>query len=287
MQELLTDPVSRNALVTASALACAGAVLSVIVVLRRWAFIGEGIGHSGFGGAGTAWLAALLFPALDLPWMPYAAVVVFCILTALAMGKLSRGSVIDADAAIGIFLVASLAWGFVAQHVYTQVRHAEPTGFSTFLFGQMKAIGTTYAASSLLLCAAVVLTTAFLWKEIVAYAFDPLMAQTSGVRAGFIHYLLMILLAVLIVIGVRVAGSVLVTAFLVLPGATGLALSRGMRQVLTISIASAMLSTLAGLLVSTTWQPVPAGPAIVLAMFVTFVVAYTVGRFTGTAVAAS
>ncbi len=50
------------------AIACA--LLSLVVVSRRWAFIGEGIGHSGFGGAGTAWMLMCLSPALDQPWLP-------------------------------------------------------------------------------------------------------------------------------------------------------------------------------------------------------------------------
>jgi ABC-type Mn2+/Zn2+ transport system permease subunit len=40
-------------LLTACSLAIACATLSVFVISRRWAFIGEGISHSGFGGAGT------------------------------------------------------------------------------------------------------------------------------------------------------------------------------------------------------------------------------------------
>src|SRR5215470_17263069 len=64
-------------LLSTSTLAIACALLSVIVVLRRWAFIGEGISHSGLGGAGTAWLLMLIIPALDKPWVPYVGIVVF------------------------------------------------------------------------------------------------------------------------------------------------------------------------------------------------------------------
>src|SRR3954462_8611215 len=105
-----------NTLLTATSLALACGVLRVIVVARRWAFIGEGISHSGFGGAGAAWLLMLAVPALaTAAWLPYVAAVVFCLATALAIGWLSRGSRVSSDTAIGIFLVASLAFGFLAQ----------------------------------------------------------------------------------------------------------------------------------------------------------------------------
>src|SRR4029450_11740027 len=105
------------ALVTACALAAACAVLSVLVVLRRWAFIGEGIAHAGFGGAGTAWALSLLFPAAA--WLHHSAAiqaiaVLFFLAVALAIGFVPRHGDVDVNTAIGIFLVASLAWGFVA-----------------------------------------------------------------------------------------------------------------------------------------------------------------------------
>src|ERR1700730_7373869 len=95
---------------TAVSLAIACAALSVFVVSRRWAFIGEGISHSGFGGAGAAWMLALLFPRLALPMLPEICVIIFCLLTGLAIGFLSNHRRTNADAAIGIFMVASLAW---------------------------------------------------------------------------------------------------------------------------------------------------------------------------------
>src|SRR5438067_650324 len=105
-------------LLTAIFISLACAVLSVPVVLRRWAFIGEGISHSGFGGAGIAWLLALLVPALDDARFTYAAVVIFCLITAWIVAAMTRSQRVSFDTAIGIFLVASLAWGFLAQHIY-------------------------------------------------------------------------------------------------------------------------------------------------------------------------
>src|SRR5262245_54746977 len=130
MPIVATIPVLVHVLATSGALGLACALLSVVVVLRRWAFIGEGIAHSGFGGAGAAWILMLLVPSLDnVPWVPYAAVVMFCLVAAIAIGALGRGRSIHVDAAIGIFLTASLAFGILAQQIYFKVRHAYPTLF--------------------------------------------------------------------------------------------------------------------------------------------------------------
>ena len=264
-------------LITAASLATACATLSVFVVSRRWAFIGEGISHSGFGGAGTAWLLALVFPALDPQqrWMPDAGVVVFCLLTAVSIAYVTRGRRLASDTAIGIFMVASLAWGFVARGVYQRARHGvNPARWETFLFGNLGEMSFAFALASAVVCAGVVVTVALMAKEIVYYCFDPAMAEASGVRAGFVHYLLILLVTLTIIVGARVVGTVLVTALLVLPGATALSLSARLQRAVAGSVAVGVIGTFAGLWASRRWEFVPAGPAVVLSLFVIFVAAY-------------
>src|SRR5579884_3075260 len=261
--------------ITALSMAVACATLSVLVVSRRWAFIGEGISHSGFGGAGTAWAAAALWPAVDhWPWAPYAGVVLFSLAAAAGIAYFTRRERLNSDTAIGIFLVASLAWGILAQQLYVRSRHNDPVGWDVFLFGRMADLSPAYALGSAMLCAAVVFTVILLAKEIVAYCFDPTTAEASGVRVGFIHYLLLVLIALTIVIGVRIAGSVLVPALLVLPGASALQVTDRLRRTVVVSVAFAAIATVAGLLLNRSWPFLPTGPLIVLALFVQFLAAY-------------
>ncbi len=267
-----------NGLLASIALSIACAALSVFVVSRRWAFIGEGISHSGFGGAGTAWMLALLFPRLASPILPELCVILFCVLTGVAIAFLSNHRRTNADAAIGIFMVASLAWGFLSADLYRAARHTEPVGFQEFLFGQMTTLSAQYATSVIMLSAAVLIALVALGKEMLFCSFDPEMAAASGVRAGLIHYLLMLLVTLTIVLGIRIAGSVLVTALLVLPGATALLLSQRLKTVFTIAITTAALGTAAGVLCHDHRQAIPTGPAIVLAMFAEFVVCYCVAH---------
>jgi ABC-type Mn2+/Zn2+ transport system permease subunit len=267
-------------------MATACAVLSLFVIARRWAFIGEGISHSGFGGAGVAWLLMLAVPALAThAWVPYAAVIVFCLGTALAIGSITRGQRVAGDAAIGIFLVASLAFAFFARAIYRHVHGgAEPQDFSALLFGGEDAFASGAGGPGIALAAtavsfAVLATLAALGKEILSYSFDPLMAQASGVRAGFIHYLLMVLIAVTIIVGMPVIGAPMVTALLVLPGVTATLLSQRLRTVLTISVATALLASVVALIVNAMWRFLLLGPLIVLVLFVEFLIAYAVARF--------
>jgi manganese/iron transport system permease protein len=280
MQALLLTASAAPSVIVAVALAVACAVLSVFVVSRRWAFIGEGISHSGFGGAGTAWLAALAFPAVfDRPWVPYAGVVVFSLGTALAIAHLTRNRRgIDTDTAIGIFLVASLAWGLVAQRIYLLRTNREPAGWATFFFGQMENVSWNFSLAAAVLSVLVIATVAVLGKEIVAYCFDPALAEASGVPARTIHYLLMLLVAVTIVAGVRVAGNLLIPALLVLPGAAAMQLSGRLRTVIATSVVLGLCGALCGLAVRWRFPGIPTGPAIVLALFALFCMSLLAGK---------
>jgi ABC-type Mn2+/Zn2+ transport system permease subunit len=271
-----------RALLTAGAMGTACATLSVIVVLRRWAFIGEGISHAGFGGIGTAWLLSVAFPVLGQPTATYAIAILFCLATAVCIGYVTRehsnGEKFGADTAIGIFLVASLAWGVLAMHLAGM----DNASWEKYLFGTINDISTDTMLAGVAVSTAVVFAVAALFKEILYYAFDPLMAQVSGVRVTLLHYLLMLMLAMTIVVGMRIAGSVLITALLVLPGATALVLSRRLSVVMTISVGVGLIGCIGGLAVNhSLWRRMPSGPAIVLVLFVEFLAAYLWSRVRG------
>ncbi|MGE5608151.1 MAG: metal ABC transporter permease [Bacillota bacterium] len=272
----------QTALITAAAMGIACAVLSVIVVLRRWAFIGEGIAHAGFGGAGTAWILSLLLPSsafLASQNGIYLVAVVFSICMALGIGWLTRREQVRTDTAIGIFLVATLAWGFIAYGIYTQAHGGQaPPGWDDYLLGHMSLLPATYMAGALGICAAVLAVVIFLGKEIIHYCFDPELATVSGIHVGFIHYLLIFMLAVTIVLGMRLMGSLLVTALLVLPGATALLCSRRIGFAIAIAVFVGFLGAVAGTLISARWHFIPEGPAIVFALITQFAAAYLYKR---------
>ncbi|HQY87242.1 MAG TPA: metal ABC transporter permease [Tepidisphaeraceae bacterium] len=254
------------------ALACA--LLSLVVVNRKWAFISEGIGHSGLGGAGTAWILMAMFPALvNQNWITEIFIVLGALTAAMCMGILSRKNWLSMDASIGIFLVATVAWGFIGRQIYIDKRHTEPAGFDTILFGKPEMISTSYAMVCVCIAMFVVITLVSLRKEIIAYCVDPLLAETSGVRVGLIHHLLIVLMALTTIVGLQIVGSLLVTALLVLPGASAMLLSRKLPMAILISISIALIGAASGFIAHEMKSAIPVGPAMVLAMFGLFLIA--------------
>jgi len=279
--ELLVGyPMFRDALITGAAVGIVCSLLSVIVVLKRLAFIGQGISHAGFGGVGTAVLLGVA------PGVPQdLLVLLFCVGAAILIGALSRRRAVEVDSAIGILLVAAMAWGVLATDLsaalgqyawYVQLvgpPQARP-GFEALLFGSLLSVGSGQMLMALALCATVIVAFIATLKEILFYTFDETSSRVFGVRTTVVHYLLLGLLSLTIVISIRLVGFVLVSALLVLPGATANLLTRRLRWAFALSLAVGMIGTVGGLLVSLEVGNLSSGPCIVVVLCIIFVVGY-------------
>jgi ABC-type Mn2+/Zn2+ transport system permease subunit len=266
-----------RAVAASASVGIAGAVLSVFVVLRRWAYLGDGIAHAGFGGIGTAVLLSVAFPALNNGTAIYLIATLFSLATALAVASISRRQAVSGDAAIGIFVAATLAWGFIAFGIHAHLGRGGPGGWEDYLLGNINGISSAATALAVAVSAGIVITVFALHRQIILYCFDPTLAEITGVPVGFVHYLLILLVALVIIIGMRLSGNLLVPALLVLPGAAGLRVSRSMRVVMAVAIVASVIATIAGLVVSRRWQFISPGPAMVSVLFLEFLVAHFAG----------
>jgi len=191
----------------------------------------------------------------------------FCLLSALLIGFLSERGQAEADTAIGIVLVGTMAAGIVLMRTARSRASVE-----SFLFGDILAVTWTDAAIGWTVAVGVLLALWLTRRALLFWSFDPVVARALGVSDRRMNLLLMFLLGLATVTAMRLAGAVLATAMLVLPGAIALRLSRRWLPVLWLAAASAVVGILGGLLVSfeLNWPP---GAAIVSVLCVLFGVA--------------
>jgi zinc transport system permease protein len=270
---------ARHAMIAGAAMATLCSLLSVIVVLKRMAFIGEGLSHAGFGGIGTAVFLGLMGLNQDL------LVLAFCIAMAVVIGLLTRRRQLQPDSAIGIVLVAAMAWGIFmsdlrrnvqgdAWYVHWFGRPQAPPNLESLLFGSLVSIGRSDVYLAIIVTAVVLLLLGLFFKEIVFFCFDEEVSRVYGVRTALIHYLLLLALAVTIVLTIRLAGFVLVSAMLVIPGATALLVSRRLGPALLLSWAIGLFGTLAGIFLSLELGDISSGACVVGTLCLLFGIVY-------------
>lgn len=268
------------------ALTAACALLSVVIVLKRLAFIGQGITHAGFGGVGLAAFLALS------GWWRDLTIFLFCIGTAVVIALLSRRGRVMIDTAIGILLVAAMGVGFLLDQLrihlraeawysaLTGGRHAPPTQWDAVLFGNILYLRPEDVWLAAGCAAAVFGLLALLHREIAFYAFDETVSRVFGVRTALLHYLLLVMIAAIIVLCMKLLGLILVNALLIVPGAAAVLLSRRMSSVLVAAVVVGEVGMVGGYLAAfgIMGGRLPVGPMIVLILALLFAAALAFNR---------
>jgi len=248
------------------ALALVGVVCAVVgtyVVLRGIAFIGDAISHAAFPGVVVAYL-------LQVPF--YLGAAVAAVSTALAIGFVTKRSGLRQDTSIGVLFAGTFALGvFLFSSIQGYV-----ADLSSFLFGNVLAIGTTDLVALLILGGGVILAVAVLWKELLYATFDPLGAAASGIHVERLEYLFLALVALTIVVSLQAVGIILVVAMLVTPAATAQLLTVRFTRVMLLAAVIGIGSAVIGLYLSY-WLDVASGATIVLVQTGAFLVVLALG----------
>lgn len=273
LDAVASTPLLQRSLIAGALTGLCCASLSPLVVLRRMAFIGDGMAHASFGGIGLALfvLAGSRYEDLGVRLVTIA----FCLVLGAAIGVASRRTEtakLGEDSAIGIAFSVSMALGLLFLYLRQRREPQYVPALDTYLFGSPLNVGTLDVTMLAAIAAAVLLALLLFQKEIQFYVFDARLAEVSGVNAGFIHYLFILLLVLAVVIASRMVGIVLVSASLVLPGIAALKVCARLRDAIALSTAIGVVSFVAGLYGSYALNLHP-GSTIVLLQFLLLIVA--------------
>ncbi len=250
----------QRGLLAAAIVSAVAAIVGALVILKGMAFIGDALPHASFGGVAVAFA---------LGENLYVGGGIAALLTALAIGYISRRGVIRNDTAIGIIFVGAFALGILIVS-----RQDNYTGdLFSFVFGNVLAVSWNDVWLTAAVGAFVVLIVLLFYKELLFNAFDPAMAQASGLPVAWIEYGLLALLALVTVIALQTVGIVLVVALLVTPAATAQLLTRRLSTMMLAGAAIGVASSVVGLYVA--WHAdVSASAAIVLTATGAFIAAF-------------
>jgi manganese/iron transport system permease protein len=113
------------------------------------------------------------------------------------------------------------------------------------------------------------------YKEFLVLSFDPLLATTLRLPTTFLHYLLLLLIAVTIVVALQVVGVSLMLAILVTPAATASFLTHRLPSMMVVAALIGVVSGVAGVYASF-YLDIASGPAVVLAATAIFLVVLAV-----------
>ncbi len=117
-----------------------------------------------------------------------------------------------------------------------------------------------------LLC---LLVLALIWRPLLAITVHEELARVEGVAVARTQLIFMLLIAIVIAAAMKIVGVLLITAMMIIPAATARKLSKTPEQMALIASTVGALAVAVGLLASWQWDS-PAGPSVVVAAFVIF-----------------
>lgn len=256
MHALLAYGFLQRAFLAGILIAVACAVLGVFLILRKDAMIGDGLSHVAFAGVAFG---------LFLNVLPLAAALVVAVAAALAVGKLKGRAGLHGDTAIGIFSSLGMALGILL----ASLARSFNVELMSYLFGDILAIEPLEVWLSIGLAAVVLVTVWMNYDKLLFMTFDRESARAAGIKVGRLDTLLMVLTAVTIVLGMKVAGILLVAALIVIPAAAGLQVAKSFRTAVRASAIVAIAAVAGGLALSIVLN-IPASAAVVILCFVAF-----------------
>ncbi len=249
----------------------AGIIVAVIasvggsfVVLKRYSLIAETLAHSALVGVAIGLVAGV---------SPIAVAVGLALLSAWSIEYLRSYFNIYSDSILAIFLSGSLALAILI----VSLAGAFNTSLFSYLFGSILSVsreelwvmGATGAVALLLLLG--------FYKEFYFIAFDEEVAQVSGLKVVFFNFLLITIVAVIIALSIRVVGTLLIGALMVIPTVSALQYQKGFAVTIWLALCFSLVAVISGMFLSY-YLALPSGAIIVMCILVIFIISLLLNR---------
>ena len=266
-------PFVRYALRVGVLIALCSSLLGVILVLKRFSYIGDGLSHVAFGAMAIAAVVGLTDRMiLTLP------ITIICAILLLWTGQNTK---IKGDAAIAMISVGALAVGYLLMNLFPTSSNISGDVCTT-LFGSMKILTLTKSEVILSIVLSVVVVILFVafYNRFFAVTFDESFAKAVGTKTNLLNLLIATIIAVIIVLAMNLVGSLLVSALVIFPALSAMRVFKSFRSVTVCAAVISVVCALIGIIVSILMDT-PVGSTIVITDIAAFLVCTIIGKIKG------
>lgn len=263
MLEIFSYSFMVNAFVVGILIAVCCALLGVVLVLKHYSMIGDGLSHVGFGALSVSAVLNLSTPLYVA--LPVVVIAAYCLLRITEKGR------VNADAAIALISSSALAIGvFVASINGTNI------DLQQYMFGSILAVSKSDIVISIILTILVLGVYIIFYNKIFAVTFDESFAHATGIRTSLYNIVVSVLTAVTVVVGMRMLGTLLISALIIFPSLTSMRLCKRFKSVVITSVIVSVFCVVAGLVTSFYMENIPVGATIVIYNLGVFVLFFAV-----------
>ena len=258
------------ALIVGVLIALCSSLFGVVLVLKRFSFIGDGLSHVAFGALAIATVINITDNMLI--------VLPITVLCAILLLKTGQNGKLKGDAAIAMLSTGALALGYLIMSIFSSSGSVAGDVCST-LFGSFSII--TLSTWEVVVCIALSLIVIALfilfYNRIFAVTFDESFAKASGIHSSIYNLFIAVVTAVIIVLAMNLVGSLLISALVIFPALSAMRICRTFKSVVVASTIISVICALLGILLAIFFST-PVGPTIVACDILAFLICFTVGK---------
>ena len=224
--------------------------LGSFVVWRKMAYFGDTLAHASLMGLALGFLLNVNL---------YLALLVCCLALAVLLVTLQKQQLVATDTLLGILAHSALSIGLVSVSFLENVR----VDLMSYLFGDLLAVSPQ---DLMFIYAGVVAVSACLyvfWRPLLSSTVSEELAAVEGVNTDLVRLVLMLMVGVVIAVGMKFVGALIMTSLLIIPAATARKVSSSPEQMALFASIIGSVAVLMGL--SLSWHfDTPAGPSVVI-----------------------
>jgi zinc transport system permease protein len=257
----------RNAFLAGILTGFAAPLLGVFIVVRRLSLIADALSHVALAGIAAGLLIGKSV-STAAGWNPLYIGMGFSVAGSLLIEKLRAVYRHYEELAIPIILSAGIGLSVIL----ISIANGFNADLFSYLFGSVSAVSSddVWAVFVVAVIAAAIIFV--FYKELFLLSFDEEYARVSGVRAKFIHFLFIVLVALVIASSMRIVGVLLVSSLMTLPVAASIRIAKSFKQAIVFSIFFGELSVIIGLLAAYELDWAPGGTIVMLAVAILLLV---------------
>ena len=264
MLEIFQYDFMVRALIAGVLIAILASISGSFIVLKRYSILTETLAHSALVGVALG----LLFGLSPL-WMA----VLLALISAWLIEYLRSYHDLYSDSILAIFLSASLAIAVVI----ISLADAFSASLFSYLFGSILSVTVDDLWRLALFGGASLILLLAFFKEFYFIAFDEAVAQTSGIKVKALNFLFITIVAVIIALSIRIVGTLLIGALMVVPTMAALQFKKGFKTTIVMALVFSITSVFIGMIASFHFS-LPSGATIVLAILSFFIVSLVMNR---------
>lgn len=253
----------QNAFITGVIIGIIAPLLGVFIVVRRLSLIADALSHVTLAGiAASLYLekTVALFAGVNPLYMG----MVFSVSGSLLIERLRTVYKHYQELAIPIILSGGVGVGVI----FISLADGFNTDLFSYLFGSVSAVSRLDLWLIIFISVVVVSVVIILYKELFLLSFDEEHAQASGLPAKMIHFIFIVMVALVIAASMRIVGVLLVSSLMTIPVAASMRIAKGFKQTIVYSIIFGEIAVVGGLIISYYLNLAPGGTIVVLSVLI-------------------